>query len=369
MSTYRYLVADLAYPMTPIAELPLTGVSWGRMLNGAAEFSGKLKLPPPTSPDVKLLLTLWREATDRATKCVYVIRDGVPMGSYIIWTQGYSSADQSISVAGAEPFSYARRRIVEAASGVLTTPLVYTDDRPIDIAVAIMTEVNGANLAYDVGAGTGGTVISKTYRGTDNRSLADEVIELAALEPGGFDFRTDVRLTSAGDIERVWIARPSLGGTTEIVAKYETNIASLGVTRRGDLRANDAIVFGPTQAGDASTRANKRHSSAEWAPTMTVVEVHTLEEEPASVLDTRAAGLLAAFKNHELLEVSVVASAIDAQLGTFHPGDIMRLVVPADADPFFHEGLDVSLRLLRYSVKVPDEGPGAETVTLTLGES
>ncbi len=369
MTTYRYLAADLAYPATPIAELPLTDVTWGRMLNGAAEFSGKLKLPPPTSPDVKLLLTLWREATDRATKCIYVIRDGVPLGSYIIWTQNYSSDGQSISVAGAEPFSYARRRIVEAASGVLTMPLVYIDDRPVDIAVAIMTEVNGANLIYDVGAGTGGTTVSKIYRGTDNRSLADEVLELAALEPGGFDFRTDVRLSPAGDIERVWIARQLLGGTTEIVAKYETNVASLGITRRGDLRANDAIVFGPTQAGDSSTRANKRHSSAEWAPTMSVVEAHSNEDEPGSVLDTRAAGLLAAHTNHELTEVSVVASAIDAQLGTFHPGDVMRLIVNPGADPFFHEGLDTSLRLLRYTVKVPDEGAGAEIITLTLGES
>jgi hypothetical protein len=370
MTAYRYLAADLASPGATVAELPLTDVSWGRMLNGAAEFSGKLKLPPPASADVRLLLALWREATDRATKCVYVIRDGVPLGCYAIWTQTYGSSDQTITVGGAELFSYARRRVVEDASHVLTVPLVYTAQRPLDIAVALLTEANEIGMVFDIaGAGTGGTTIDKAYRGTDNRSLADEILELAALDDGGFDFRTDVRLTTAGDIERVWIARPFLGGTTEVVAKYETNVASLGVTRRGDLRANDAIVFGPTQTGDSSTRSFKRRSTDEWAPTMSIVEAHSNDPEPDAVLDTRAVGLLAAFKNHELLEVTVVASEIDAELGTFHPGDVMRLVVSADADPFFHEGLDTSLRLLRYTVKVPNEGPGAEVVTLTFGES
>jgi hypothetical protein len=369
VSAYSYIAADLASPGTPIAELPLTGVSWGRMLNGAADFSGKLKLPPPTSPDVKLLLTLWREATDRATKCIYVVRDGVPLGCYIIWTQGYSSADQSISVKGAELFSYARRRPIEAASGDLTVPVEFTNKRPVDIATALFVAAGNIDITYDLGGGTGGTTISKIYRGTDNRGLADEILELAAIDDGGFDFRTDVRLTSTGDFERVWIAREFLGGTTEIVAKYETNVATLGVTRRGDLRANDAIVLGPTKAGDSTTRETRRRSTTEWAPLMTVVEAHSNEDEPGSVLAERAAALLAASKDQELLEVSVVASAIDAQIGTFHPGDVMRLVVNPDADPFFHEGLDVSLRLLRYTVDVPDEGPGTEVVKLTLAES
>lgn len=364
--SYRYIAADLAYPGTPVAELPLTDVSWGRMLNGAAEFSGKLKLPIGSNPEAKLLATLWREATDRATKCVYVVRDGVPLGCYIIWSQSYSSADQAISVSGAELFSYGRRRPVEDASGDLTVPVVFTNQRPVDIATALILAAGNIGITHDLGGGTGGATISKTYRGTDNRNLADEILELAALDDGGFDFRTDVRLSPTGEFERVWIAREFLGGTTEIVAKYETNVASLGVTRRGDLRANDAIVLGPTNAGDSTTRESRRRSTTEWAPVMTVVEAHSNEEEPGSVLDRRALALLAASKDQELLEVSVVASAIDAQLGTFHPGDVMRLVVNPDADPFFHEGLDTSLRLLRYTVEVPDEGPGTEIVTLTL---
>jgi hypothetical protein len=370
VSTYRYLAADLASPGTPIAELPFGDVSWGRMLNGAGEFSAKVKLPMMATPEDNLLCGLYIEATDRATKCVYVIRDGVPLGCYIIWTQSYDAAIQTITVGGAEMFSYSRRRIVEDTSGDLNAPLVFTTARPIDIAVALLTKVNEIGLTFDiVGAGTGGTTIDKTYRGTDNRLLADEILELAALDDGGFDFRTDVRLTASGAIEPVWIARPFLGGTTEIVAKYETNVATLGLTRRGDLRANDAIVFGPTQAGDSSTRAYKRHSTGEWGPTMSVVEAHSNEAEPDAVLDTRAAGLLAAFKDHEVLDVTVAASSIDAQLGTFHPGDVMRLTIPQGIDPFFGDGLDTTRRLLRYQVDVPDEGGGAEAITLSLGDS
>jgi hypothetical protein len=364
---YRYMVHELAHPGMMIAELPLTDVTWGRMLNGAAEFSGKLKLPPPTTPETRLLLSTWRESTDRATNMIYVIRDGTPLGCYIIWDQSYSAADQTITVKGAEPFSYARRRIVEKTSGDLTTLLSFTG-RPVDIAVAILLEINEIGLVFDTGAGTG-TAITKQYRGTDNRSVADEILELAALDDGGFDFRNDIRISSSDEPECVFMARENLGGTTEIVAKYETNVASLAVSRRGDLRANDAIVLGPTHAGDSSLRANKRRSTSDWGPTMTIVEAHSDKDEADSIMDNRAAALLAAFSNHELIEVSVAASSIDAQLGTYHPGDLMRLIVPADADPFFYEGIDETMRLLQFSVKVPDEGPGTEIVTLTLAAS
>lgn len=361
---YQYVAADLAYPSTPIADLPLTGVTWGRMLNGAAEFSGKLKLPPPIDTDTELLLTLWREATDRATKCIYVIRDGTPLGAYVIWNRSYSSDDQTITIGGAELFSYWRRRIVEDASGILTTPLTFTAKRPIDIAAALLAAVNGANLVLDVTPG-GGPTIDKTYLGTDARVVADEVLDLAALDAGGFDFRTDIRLSPDGDYERIWIARDLLGGTPEVVAKYETNVANLAVVHRGDLRANDALVMGPTKAGDSTTRNTARRTTAEWAPTMLIVEPHT-EDEPIALLDERAIALLEARRNHQLFQVSIVASSVDAELGTFHPGDLMRLVVPPHADPFLHEGLDTSLRLLGYSVTVPDEGAGAETIELTL---
>jgi hypothetical protein len=360
---YRYVSANLAYPAAAVAELPLTGVTWGRMLNGAGEFQGNLKLPPPTTVEARLLLTLWREATDRATKVIYVIRDDVPLGCYIIWTQSYSSADQTIALGGAELFSYFRRRVIEDTSGDLTVPLVFTDRRPADIAGALVAAVGGGiGLIPDVVAA--GATLSKTYRGTDARVMAEELLELAALDDGGFDFRTDVRLTSAGTYERLWVARDFLGGTTEIVAKYETNVAKLSVDRRGDLRANDAVVLGPTGA-DGTIRANARRSTLDWGPVMSVVEAHSGEEEPAAVMERRAVTLLDATVHHELLQVSVVASSIDAQLGTFHPGDVMRLVANPGSDPFFADGLDTSVRLLGYTVTVPDTGAGAELVDLT----
>jgi hypothetical protein len=365
---YRYVAADLAAPGPTVADLPLSDVTWGRRLNGAGEFSASLKLPPPVDTATRLLIDLWKEATDRATKCVYVLRDGVPVGCYAIWSTKYTSSDQTIKVGGAELFSYARRRIIEPSSKTLTEPLIFTNARAIDIAVSLISEVNEIGLIFDV-AGSGGTVMSKTYLGADARVLADEIGELAALDPGGFDFRTDVRLNSSGDMERVWIAREFLGGTTEIVAKYGTNVGTLGVDRRGDLRANDALVMGPTKAGDSSQRLIERASTSEWFPTMSVVEAHSDDQETASIMAKRATGLLEGRRNQELLEIELVASEIDAQLGTFHPGDVMRLTVNRDADPFYHAGLDASLRLLGYSVKVPDTGGGAEIVTLTLDES
>jgi hypothetical protein len=354
MAQYRYLGAQLAAPGAVIAELPLTGVTLERRLNAAGEFGASLKLPAPVDPDNRALAALWKEATDRATTCVYVLRDGVPLGCWIVWRQNYNTEDQIISISGAELSSYARRRNIEAAS--ITAPVVYTSLPVMAIAQALMMGINDIGLTFDVGT-EATAIVSKSYLGTDDKKVGDAVLELAN-QIDGFDYRIDVRLGSGG-FERVWTARAFLGGSTQLVAKYGANVASLKVDRRGDLRANDALALGQ---GDEVSRPFARASSGEWGPKMTS-SISLGDEVAQPPLSAQADALLGASLNHEIIEVEIYASNLDAEIGTFHPGDVARLIVPANKDPWFPDGLDTSVRTLGYRLTIPDTG-GVETITM-----
>ncbi len=358
MAQYRYLAAQLAAPGDLIAELPLTGVFLERRLNAAGEFGAALKLPPPVNVENRALAVLWKEATDRATTCIYVLRDGTPLGCWITWRQNYDTENQIISISGAELSSYARRRNVEGAS--VSTPVVYTSMPVMAIAQALMAGINDIGLTFDVGT-EATAIVSKTYLGSEDKKVGDAVLELAnGID--GFDYRTDVRLGASG-FERIWTARAFLGGSTNIVAKYGANVASLKVDRRGDLRANDALAFG---RGDEVLRPFSRATSVEWGPKMTS-SIALSDETAQPPLSAQAGALLAASLNHEIIEVEIYASNLDAEIGTFYPGDVARLIVPANKDPWFPDGVDTSVRTLGFRLTIPDTG-GVETVTMIYDE-
>jgi hypothetical protein len=359
MAQYRYLAVALKTPGDEIAELPLTDVNFERRLNAAGEFSATLKLPPPTTVEARARATLWKEATDRATTCIYVLRDNTPLGGWIVWTQGYDIDTQIITIGGAELSSYARRRIVEGAT--LSSAVIFTNVSAMAIAQQLMTMINDIALQFDVGS-EATALVTKTYLGTEDKRTADAVLELAN-QTDGFDFRTDVRRDAAGNLVRIWMARAFLGGSTQIVAKYGTNISSLKVHRRGDLRVNDALALGQ---GEETARMFSRATSTQWGPKMTS-SIALGDEVTQPPLNAQAQALLSANLNHEVIEVDILASNLDAEIGSFHPGDVARLIVPPSKDPWFPNGLDTSVRTLGYRLTIPDTG-GVETITMIYDE-
>lgn len=58
---------------------------------------------------------------------------------------------------------------------------------------------------------------------------------------------------------------------------------------------------------------------------------------------------------------------IDAQLGTFAPGDVGVISVDAGVDPWWPDGLWDLRRVVAYRVEVPDNGD-AEIVTFTFDD-
>lgn len=369
---YRYISTFLGTPFAKIAELHIHSVQWQRLRNGAGLFRGQVKLPPPTSPQARTLADLYRLATDRATTCIYVIRDGVPMAAYAVWGQDYSSEDQTISVSGAELPSYWSRRIIEANDGDLDTRVSYEGEPMYDAVVDMVSRVNDIGLSVD--ATTGGPALPVTvpatgddpevagtgWRGTDGKVVATAIDELANQDDG-FDYRCDLIRGAGGALLRRFVLRPTFGEQVTMTAKYGANTSRFNVRRRGDVRANDSIALG---GSSGAKRPYGRATAGAFTPPLTTV-TQTNDEGDTDRLDAFAQAALDAAQADEILEVELLVDGIDAQLGAFVPGDRCRFIVPAHRDPWFADGDDRVIATIGYTVTVPDTG-GRETIALQL---
>jgi hypothetical protein len=369
---YRFVATHLGTPFTKIAELHVSGVSWQRLRNGAGVFRGSVKLPPPLTPEARTLCALYREATDRGTTCLYVIRDNVPMAAYAIWGQDYSSESQTISISGSELTSYLHRRIIESGDGDLDTRVSYEGEPMYDAVTAMIGQVNDIGLTLDVASGgpalpvttpatADGTpeVKGTGWRGTDGKVVGTAIDELANQDDG-FDYRVDL-VRDSGNMVRRFVLRPTFAGEVALVAKFGATGPRFHVRRRGDVRASDVIAVG---ASNGEKRPYGRATGGSFTPPLQVVQ-QANDEADTGRLDAFAQAALNAAQADEILEVEVAAEDIDAQVGTFSPGDRCRFVVEAGRDPWFADGTDRTIDTIGYTVNVPDTG-GRETIALQL---
>lgn len=368
-SRYRYIFAHLGAPLTKIAEIPVYDVQYQRLLNAAGTFSGKIKMPVISrtiendnvvvDEENKVLANLYKEATDRGTTCVFILRDNTPMGCWIIWSRTYDIDTQTITLGGAELPSYWTRRIVEDSDDI-DNVIEFENTPMFDIASNLIGRINDIGLTLDIPSGQGPN-ISRIFRGTDVKIVSDVIKEFSE-QSDGFDYRIDIEI-DGNTFNRILRVRSSLGNTIELTAKYATNINGLTLDERGDLRANDYIVVG---GQEGPKRPFGRDTTFTFVPPLQSVESLS-DIEDTDVLEGVAIASREAFENHQVIDVSLLPN-IDSLLGTYNPGDLLRLSVPPDVDPWFQGGVDQIIRTIGYEVSVPDT-QGEESIGLVLEES
>jgi hypothetical protein len=102
---YRYFTTDIV-SNTLLAEIPFKGVSFGRALKGAGEFSGKIPVIDKTAS-----FDLY-DSTMPGKTALYVTRDGECVWGGIIWSRNYNLKSRELDVSASEFTSYFHRRRV-----------------------------------------------------------------------------------------------------------------------------------------------------------------------------------------------------------------------------------------------------------------
>ncbi|MFI6639943.1 hypothetical protein [Streptomyces sp. NPDC050504] len=203
--TYTYLFCDLMTD-TLLAELPMSGVTYGYTINGIGTLRGTVPFSDETLPLDPL------NATTPARTAIYVDRDGVLVWGGILWTREDVAGGKSLQAA--EFLSYYQHRYVKTTlstdTSLITNPAyvgsapgaqrLYPDQKGIVWSLLrYARDQVGGEIGIDLNAlaGTGhGVVRTATYFGYERPEIYKAITDLAAADDG-FDFGIEVGWTQA----------------------------------------------------------------------------------------------------------------------------------------------------------------------------
>lgn len=362
-AAYRYLAYGLV-SNTQITELPLTGVTYGRVLNGAGTLSASLRLPEPVDVEARLLAADYIAGSSPARAVIYVERDGVILDGYIVWTREYDSDERTLTIGGAGLWSYFRRRRIRFDYDETGDQLAHAQ-----LLVWSAQQYPGGNISVTAGAETSG--VPRTYAWTAQQAKPfAEAIENIADNYPGFDFSVDVAYESGVPVRRLRCWYPRKGRTaafTGHVFELGRNITKLTWPEDASRTANTIIGQG---AGTGETMV-----TADAAEPSLFADGYPLLEDVVSFKDVTNPDTLARHAESALNDVRVTAALpklvvrgdLDPEIGAFTEGDDCRIRVQPHQDPRWPDGLEKFTRITAWQAVVPDDG-GAEEVTLTVQE-
>lgn len=366
MTRYRYLAHGLLTGDL-ICELPLTDVSYGRVLNGAGPLSASLVLPEPSTLEGRLLATDYINGTNPARVVIYVERDGQIVADAIVWDREYDTETRRLQINGAGMWSYFRRRRVLYdfnSGGVSGDQLAWAQ-----FLLYVAQGYPGGDIGVTTGSETSGVQRVPSWSGQQAKKVAEAVEDLADSHHG-FDFAIEVERVGDDFFRHFRCHYPRRGRTaskTELVFELGRNIISLSWPEDGSRVTNTMIGQG---AGNGDTMI-----TATAVDTGKLAEGYPLLEDVVSFKDTTNQDLLAAQTQAALGDVRttaalpklVVRGDVDPVLGSYLDGDDCRIRVQPDQDPRWPNGLEKYSRIVAWTASVPDEG-GPETVTLSVQE-
>ena len=373
MASYRVLALD-SVTGVPVAELPLSGLSFGSKLNEPGECSALLPFPPLETVSGRELASVFNDAVTEVRRQLVVERDGVPVWAGPVWASPYSDTQPSRQVRAAEWWSYFRRRVV-------LTFRTYDQVDQLTIARQLLNDalaVNafaGQDMGFTFDANLSGVLRDRTYPSLDRLNVAEQVEQLAAVIDG-FDFAVDVSWGSDGRlVKQVRTHYPRRGRPFEqtgLTFELGRNITDFVWPSDGTRYANVVHVLGAGETPRALRSARFALGEIQM-PDVGGLGIPVVEEvisrtdvSRLSTLGSIADAALTARARPVVVPEITVRADYDPVFGSYVVGDSCRVRIQAGMSPRFPDGLDVLMRIIGWDVQVSDDG--SESVRLSLGE-
>jgi hypothetical protein len=378
MATYRYLTTDLL-TNTVIAELPLTGVTWGQALNDAGQFQGHMMLSDSRITNVLGTYNASNQftldyVTTPAKVGLYVERDGVIVWGGVIWSRQYDSLSQTMSLGAREFDSYLQRRRFSETKAWVTG----TDQSTI--VKYILDAMNNApygNIGIDTSAITAmGRAIPNVFVAYDYQKLVvfDVIKQLSQQSaPYGFDFSIDCAYDSNKTITRTFnVFYPRKGVAVSAnynnpMLEFPSVMLKYAYPEDGANLTNRLYGFGAgSSEGQYISTVQAASSFGQGYPLLEDTYSYTQVPDPRMV-DALTAGQVAA-RSIPVVVLSaswfptndtVSGTPVAPNIGDFQLGDFFRIRITDDRFP---NTLDTALRLSKFDVAVGDNG-SAEVVS------
>lgn len=348
MALYQYVFTDLATDQVR-TELPLTNVSFTREVNGPGGWSAELPLSI-----VKDGYELVRASElAEADTALYVLRDNVVVFGGILWAVNASSDQETLRVGGQGFWSYFRHRHIRKN-------LVFTAADQFEIVETIIDHAQDdfadGNLGVTVTRTptTSGVTRDRRYSVHEYKNVGEAIEQLASVV-NGFDFELEAGGSFGAFTKTLQVWYPQRGRKTDIVWEVGKNVQLLDYTADGIERANVVTAVGAGE-GARMIRSHAVDSTAK----LRIERIEQFKDvNNSTTLTAHAQAALNFYKNSKRSARVQVVNQADAPLGSYIPGDQVRLRVSRgylDIDEFW--------RIMSYTVQ-PDDS-GSEIVTAEL---
>lgn len=345
MSNWRLLWGSLKTGEV-YGELPAESGSYANALNTPGSFSVTLPLRVTGG-------TVDSTTFSVGSTVVFFERDGVPMFGGIVWGITADAGNNNMVAQGEGFFSYLSRRYLRPSKS-------YSNIEQVDIAADIISdplELLGPDFPLTLSPVDTGVLRDRSYNGTERKSIADIISELAATI-NGFDFSFEPRYDGAKLGWTFTTTWPKTGRVTDLVLELGSNVDLLGLTQDGTRMANFVTATGAMQSG---------YRLEATAVDLPARDSYPVLEDVVSYPDVVLVNTLDEYAHYRLNEgrrpinrVSVLlANGAVPSLGGFLVGDRMRV-----KGSYGWLNIDEQFRLTEISVSI--DSNGQEDTSLTL---
>ena len=333
MAVYTYITANILTGQV-VEEVPLRGVKWAKELNGPGSFEGSIDTDHPKAA---------RSVLSPGARFIYVLRDGVPVWSGIIWAVRNSGGTLAVSAQGI--WSYYRRRLIK-------TDYSFVQADQLTIAETVVNgtaSIPAGDIGVEVPNTTCGVLRDRGYFAVERKPVAEAVEQLAAVE-NGFDFEIATSLSGGTFTNSLMFHYPRQG--RRLSAVWDVSVHATADAWEVDASTMANVVSG-IGAGDGETAlvidAPDPSRWQEYPLLEDAVSYKDVVEQ--STLDSHARAELARRSKPTALPELTLIPTDETSVGSFVVGDEIRL----RGNRGWSE-LDGWYRILGYEVTVSDTG-------------
>jgi hypothetical protein len=346
----QYLfIATLLSTGETLDELPFSSVSFSRRLNQPGKFTGTITIEDPLGD----LNRVVHNSLAPGSTAIWVLSDGVPVWGGIVWNTEANIRNRQITVTAAGFSSYLYRRVLSEDKTYTNTDQTLIIEGLIDTANLVAGGDIGMSVSYV--NGVSGVNRTKNYYAFDMNTFGELIDDLVNSD-NGVEWTEEFTGLSYDLQHFIEIQYPQRGRNTSLVFDTGKNVQLLKWSQNAEEFTNR--VYGFNIANDVKIRSTQSNPLA-GNPLYEEAVAFTEESTQSELTDKARKHLTARSKVIDFVTVTIDADDVDVGLGTFVPGDTVRVVTDIG-----FVNIDRNYRILEYRVDVDENDLDTMTVEM-----
>jgi hypothetical protein len=402
-SEWTYVIRQLwqfSDPNAVLADLPFQNVTFSSVINGYGTFQGDVLLSGQNYTQLEEYVTNVFDIFTPGWASLFVLHNGTPVWSGVIWGTDWDSETQKITVNAQEMLSYYdHRRIDTSLNSVYGgTALTYKNQDILYVTKDILDYAEGCSPSGSIGVTystsnptTTGVDVTRTYFNFELKSIFQAWKDLAAGATSGsgttstsfFDFVIKPRIDSGNLVNELIVGTPVLGRTYDATVTTPTstkasfnfqfpgNVSSYKYSQDGSAMSNFLYGLG---YGSNTSKLIVSLQTPNILGTSILTSGMPLLQDTVDYSDVQDPDLLKKITAGKLSAIAIPPTTIQITLPTYvdpqydpvnsyQIGDQVQLTITDDRFPNGFQGI---FRIMQIDITPGENGPDDVTLTLNL---